>query len=95
VVDIALPGWGDGGGGALALPVKQRGAQGQVAVAGGGGEEGFDLVEGHKQQVGLEGFVPEDAFAVDPGGIVAEDPESGFDFGAAIAAVDAQDQVPR
>ena len=39
-----------------------------MAVAGGGGEEGFALDEGHEQQVGLAGFVPEDGFAVDPGG---------------------------
>ena len=75
--------------------MEQGGAEGQVAVAGGGGEEGFALVEGQEQQVGVAGFVPEDAYAVDPGGVVAEDPESGFDLGAAVAAVDAQDQVPR
>jgi hypothetical protein len=75
--------------------VEQRGAQGQVAVAGGGGEERLALVEGHKQQIGVAGFVPEHAFAVDPGGVACEDPESGFDLGAAVAAVDAQDQVLR
>jgi hypothetical protein len=48
------------------------GHEGQVAVAGGWGEEGFALVEGHEQQVGVAGFVPEDAFAVDPGGVVVE-----------------------
>ena len=42
-MDIALAGGGGGGGGALAFPVDQGGAEGQVAVAGGGGEEGFDL----------------------------------------------------
>jgi hypothetical protein len=42
VVDGALAGGGGGGGGgALTFPVEQRGAEGQVAVAGGGGEEGF------------------------------------------------------
>jgi hypothetical protein len=55
----------DGGGGALALPVQEGGAEGQVAVAGGGGEEGFALSEGDEQQVALAGFVPEHAFAVD------------------------------
>jgi hypothetical protein len=44
----------------------------------------------HEEQVGLEGFVPEDAFVVDPGGVVVEDAERRFDFGAAVAAVDAQ-----
>ena len=34
-------GGGGGGGGALAFPVEQRRAEGDVAVAGGGGEEGF------------------------------------------------------
>jgi hypothetical protein len=29
-------------------------------------------MEGHEQQVGLAGFVPEDAFSVDPGGVVVE-----------------------
>jgi hypothetical protein len=48
--------------------VEQGWAEGQVAVAGGGGEEGFALVEGDEQQIALAGFVPEDAFAVDPGG---------------------------
>jgi hypothetical protein len=75
--------------------VEQRGAEGQVAVAGGGGEERFALVEGDEQQIALAGFVPEHPFAVDPGGVACEDPESGFDLGAAVAAVDAQDQVPR
>jgi hypothetical protein len=75
--------------------VEQGWAEGQVAVAGGGGEEGFALVEGDEQQIALAGFVPEHAFAVDPGGVACEDPERGFDLGAAVAAVDAQDQVPR
>ena len=44
----------------------------------------------HEQQVGVAGFVPEDTFAVDPGGVVAQDAEGGFDFGAAVAAVHAQ-----
>jgi hypothetical protein len=44
----------------------------------------------HEQQVGLAGFVPEDAFAVDPGSVVSQDPERRFDFGAAVAAVNAQ-----
>ena len=43
-MDGALAGGGGGGGGALAFPVEQRGAEGQVAVAGGWGGEGFDLV---------------------------------------------------
>jgi hypothetical protein len=30
----------------------------------------------HEQQVALAGFVPEHAFAVDPGGVVAQDPEA-------------------
>jgi hypothetical protein len=51
---------------------ESPGTEGQVAVAGGGGEEGFALVEGHEQQVGLAGFVPEDAFAVDPGDVVTQ-----------------------
>jgi hypothetical protein len=75
--------------------VEQGWAEGQVAVAGGGGEEGFALVEGDEQQIAQAGFVPEHAFAVDPGGVACEDPERGFDLGAAVAAVDAQDQVPR
>jgi hypothetical protein len=57
----------------------------------------------HEQQVGLAGFVPEDAFAVDPGGVVAKDavaggfcaPVGGFDLRAGVAAMHAQDQVPR
>ena len=52
--------------------------EGQVAVAGGGGEEGFALVEGHEQQVGLAGLVPEDALAVDPGGVACEAAESAL-----------------
>jgi len=36
VDDGALAGGGGGGGGALAFPVEQRWAEGQVAVAGGG-----------------------------------------------------------
>jgi hypothetical protein len=56
--------------------VEQRGAEGQVAIAGGGGEEGFALVEGDEQQVGLAGFVPEDAFAVDPGGVALQAAEN-------------------
>ncbi len=55
-----------------------------------GETEGFALVEGHEQQIALAGFVPEHAFAVDPGGVVAQDPKGRFDFGAAVAAVDAQ-----
>ena len=64
---------------------EQGRPEGQVAVAGGGGEEGFALGEGHEQQLGLAGFVPEDAFAVDPGGVVAQDAKGGFDFGAACS----------
>jgi hypothetical protein len=56
--------------------VEQGRAEGQVAVAGGGGEEGFALVEGDEQQIALAGFVPEDAFAVDPGGVIAQDPKA-------------------
>ena len=41
-----------------------------IAVTGGGGKEGFAFVEGLDQQVTLDGFVPEDAFAVDPAGVV-------------------------
>ncbi len=55
-------------GSVLPLPVEQGRAEGQVAGAGGGGEERLALVEGHDQQVGLAEFVPENAFAVDPGG---------------------------
>ncbi len=55
-----------------------------------GGEERLALVEGHKQQIGLAGFVPEHALAVDPGGVIAQDSEGRFDLGAAVAAVDAQ-----
>ena len=41
-MEVALAGsGGGGGGGALAFPVEQRWAEGQVAVAGGGGEEGL------------------------------------------------------
>ena len=36
VVDGALAAGGGGGGGALAFPVEERGAEGQVAAAGGG-----------------------------------------------------------
>ena len=43
-MDVALAGGGGGGGGALAFPVEEGGVEGQVAVAGGGGEEGFELV---------------------------------------------------
>jgi len=89
-MDVPLPGGGGGGGGALALPVEQGRAEDQVAGAGGGGEGGFALVEGHSQQVGVAGFVPEHAFAVDPGGVIAQDAKGGFDLGAAGAAVDAQ-----
>ena len=67
LVEVALAG-GGGGGGALAFPVEQRGAEGQVAVAGGGREEGFAFAQGDEQQVGGAGLVPEHAFAVDPGG---------------------------
>ena len=51
MVDVALAG-GGGGGGALAFPVEHRWAEGQVAVAGGGGEEGFAFAQGEEQQVG-------------------------------------------
>jgi hypothetical protein len=64
VVDVPLPRGRGGGGGALALPVEQRRPEGQVALAGGRGEEGFALFEGDEQQVALAGFVPEHAFAV-------------------------------
>jgi len=56
--------------------VEQVRAEGQVAGAGGEGEGGFTLVEGHEQQVGVAGFVPEDASAVDPGGVIAKDAEA-------------------
>jgi hypothetical protein len=49
-------GGGGGGGGALAFPVKQRGAEGQVAVAGGGGEEGFAFFSGCRT-AGCNGWV--------------------------------------
>jgi hypothetical protein len=77
---------------------KQGGAEGQLAVAGGGGEEGFAFTQGDEQQVGGAGLVPEDAFAVDPGGFGAEhsiaagfcEAVGGFGFGAAVVAVHAQ-----
>jgi hypothetical protein len=70
--------------------VEQGGAEGQVAVAGGGGEEGFAFAQGDEQQVGGAGLVSEHAFAVDPGGFGAEHAESCFDFGACVVAVRAQ-----
>jgi hypothetical protein len=77
---------------------KQGGAEGQLAVAGGGGEEGFAFTQGDEQQVGGAGLVPEDAFAVDPGGFGAEhsiaagfcEAVGGFDFGACVVALHAQ-----
>jgi len=69
-------------------------ALGDVAIAGGRGEV-VACAQGDEQQVALAGFVPEHAFAVDPGGVACQDPERGFDLGAAVAAVDAQDQVLR
>ena len=74
---------------------NREGAGGQVAVAGGGGEEGFALAQGDEQQIGGAALVPEHAFAVDPGGVCGEDAEGDFDLGAAGAAVHAQVQVPR
>ena len=56
----------------------------------GGGEEGFALPEGDQQQVALAGFVPEHAFAVNPGGVIGEHTERRFDLGAAGVAVNAQ-----
>ena len=90
MVDVPLAGGGGGGGGALAFPVEQRWTEGQVAVAGGGGEEGLAFAQGAEQQVALAGFVPEHAFAVDPGGFGAEHAKGRFDFGAAVVAVHAQ-----
>jgi hypothetical protein len=55
MVDGPLPGGRGGGGGALAFPVEQARAEGQVAGAGGGGEEGF---------------VPENVFAVAAGALL-------------------------
>jgi hypothetical protein len=52
--------------------VGQRWAKGQVAVAGGGGEEGFAFAQGDEQQVGGAGLVSEHAFAVDPAGVIGE-----------------------
>ena len=49
VVDVALASGRTLGSGALAFPVEQRGAQGQVPVAGGWGEEGFALAQGDEQ----------------------------------------------
>ena len=49
--------------------VEQRGAEGQVAVAGGGGEEGFALAQGDEQQVGGAGLAPEHGAA--PQGLVS------------------------
>ena len=67
-MDVALAGSGGGGGGALDFPVEQRWAEGQVEVAGGGGEEGFAFAQGDEQQIGGAGLVSEHAFAVVPGG---------------------------
>jgi hypothetical protein len=66
------------------------GAEGQVAVAGGGGEEGFAFAQGDEQQVGGAGLVSEHAFAVDPGGFGGEHAGGRFDLGAAIEGVNAQ-----
>ena len=89
-MDVPLASGRGRGGGALAFPVEQAGAEGQVAVAGGGGEEGFAFAQGDEQQVGGAGLVPEHAFAVDPGGFGAEHAKGRFDFGAAVVAVHAQ-----
>ncbi len=70
--------------------MEQGGAEGQVAVAGGGGEEGFAFAQGDEQQVGGAGLVPEHAFAVDPGGVGAEHTKGRFDLGACVVAVHAQ-----
>jgi hypothetical protein len=78
--------------------VEQRGAEGQVAVAGGGGEEGFAFAQGDEHQVGGAGLVSEHAFAVDPGGFGAEHAVAAgfceavgrFDLGACVVAVHAQ-----
>ena len=70
--------------------VDQGGAEGQVAVAGGGGEEGFALAQGDEQQVGGAGLVSEHAFAVDPRGFGAEHTKGRFDLGACVVAVHAQ-----
>jgi len=57
---------------------------------GGGGALAFPVEQG-----GAEGqVVPEHPFAVDPGGLIGEHAKGGFDLGAAVVAVDAQDQVP-
>ena len=72
------------------FPVEQGGAEGQVAVAGGGGEEGFAFAQGDEQQVGGAGLVPEHPFAVVPGGVVGQHAEGRFDLGAAVVAVHAQ-----
>ena len=37
---------------ALVLLVELRGAEGQVAVAGGGGDEGLALVDGYAEHLG-------------------------------------------
>jgi hypothetical protein len=65
--------------------VEKGWAEGQVAVAGGGGEEGFALAQGDEQQVGGAGLV-----AVDPGGFGAEHAKGRFDLGSAVVAVHAQ-----
>ena len=64
---LALGGGGGFAGEALDLPVELQRGDGDVVVAGGGGEEGFALVQGDEQQVGGAALVPEHAFAVDPG----------------------------
>ena len=82
---------------------NRAGAEGQVAVASGGGEEGFAFAQGDEQQVGGAGLVPEHAFAVVPGGVGAEhaiaagfcEAVGRFDFGACVVALHAEFQVPR
>ena len=69
VVDVALTDGGRSGGDALALSMEQVLPEGQVATAGGGGEAGFDLLEGDDQQIALAELVPQHAQALDPGGV--------------------------
>ncbi len=94
MVDVPLASGRGRGGGALAFPVEQRWAEGQVAVASGGGEEGFAFAQGDVQQVGGAGLLPEHPFAVDPGGFGGEHAKGRFDLGAAVVAVHAEFQVP-
>jgi hypothetical protein len=51
--------------------MEQGGAEGQVAVVGGGGEEGFAFAQGYEQEVGGAELVSEHAFVV--AGVLSRD----------------------